>query len=82
MTSNKIVELKKLFAQSEIAHAISVNDDIDEDVADQAYIDYWQYLRAIATEIAGLINVDEKTALKMAAHKSAEIMSLLERAKV
>jgi len=80
MLNETINELKALIEQSKKAHEISLDESLDEDTTDAAYSEYWTYLRKIAAVLTGLIGVDEKTALRMAAHKADQILDLAKRA--
>ena len=77
---SKLKEMAHLIAEAERLHAIAMDDDnLDEDTTDAAYTEYWSYLRKIAAVLVDLIAVDEKTALRMAAHRRADIAALLAR---
>jgi len=75
----KIKELGELAYLAEREHAISCNDTADEATQDAAYEEYWIYLRQMAEVIIDLIHVDKKTATRMAAQKSSEILALVKR---
>jgi len=76
----KINELKALIEKAKKAHEASLDEELDEDAADLAYDEYWTHLRKIAAVLVDLIKVDEKTALRMAAHKADQILDLVKRA--
>jgi len=75
-----ISELKTLIEESKKAHEKSLDESLSEDEADAAYSDYWSYLTKIADILVELIKVDEKTAIRMAAHKADQILDLVKRA--
>jgi hypothetical protein len=78
-TEKKIKELSSLAFLAEREYSVSTNDEVSEEIQDAAYTKYWDYLHKIAAVIVDLIEVDGKTALKMAAHKSDEIIALLKK---
>ena len=75
----KIKNLKSIALLAEKAYVISMDESLDEDTTDAAYNEYWKHLNDIAMVIIDLIKVDEKTALRMAAHKRDEIVALVSR---
>ena len=78
----KLKELAALIYFAEREYEISRNENLDEETTDAAYAKHWDYLRKIAAMLIDIINVDEKTALRMAAFKGPEIMALLKKAAV
>jgi long-subunit acyl-CoA synthetase (AMP-forming) len=77
--TKKIKEMASLSYLAEREHEISMSDAVSEEIQDAAYEEYWKYVRKMAEALVSLINVDEKTATRMAVHKRTEIMALLKR---
>ena len=72
-------ELKKLIEECGRLHAVSMDESLDEETTDAAYVQYHAATDKAAEIIIGLIGVDMMTAKRMAHHKRDEIVSLINR---
>ena len=75
----KIKELESLVYQAEKEYETSFNENLDDETTEAAYDEYWNCIGKIAAVIVELINVEEKTAIRMAEHKRTEIIAMLKR---
>ena len=74
-------ELEKLLAEAERLYKIAMDDNVDEDTQDEAYTEYFETNKKIATWLEkftkGMIKGD--VALRMAVHKKSEILELAKK---
>jgi hypothetical protein len=77
----EINELKKLIEEAESFHKASLDESLSDDEADTAYGEYWSRLEKIADVLCSVTGgkIDRNTGLKMAAHKSSQILDLAKR---